>query len=446
MLKDSLKIHILKVFSSLQIEHVPYEVYECGVDSLPEWANHVQLTHEFMVCCEQNFYKDKLQRFLYKEIYQNEKYMYWFEGEKIVDINQDETETAQKRNVTEASISYLKSETRLLKWLDDFIFRELGAEYAPDFQCFGYNLDSTKDKNLIYLGTYFPRSYAESFCIFDNIFQYAPYKQIIAQKEKIKILSVGCGTGGDLAGLLTIIEKYCSDTVSTINILAIDGNKDAITILEKIIIKFQENFSKRIVLVAEHAILSSITDIDLSRYCTKYDFILSFKMVCEIILAGKGAYNNSYYDFVVKFLPMLSNEGLCVLLDVTIKAENGIYLPIIVNQQVNQALRDLKNYQTLLPRSCNLYEAKCDKKCFTQQQFSVTHLNQSKNISNVVYRVIAPKFLTGIMPTPQYEVRYITNKSKFYNSTSEGLCAYSAHYTKAVDAYKLISKKKGIQG
>ena len=70
----------------------------------------------------------------------------------------------------ENKINYLKTNTQLPSWLDDFIFKQLNAEYAPNFQKFDLNLDLTKEENLKYLGTYFPRSYAESFCIFDNIF------------------------------------------------------------------------------------------------------------------------------------------------------------------------------------------------------------------------------------------------------------------------------------
>lgn len=311
-MKVSLRKHIKTIFATLQIENLPYEVYECRVDTLPEWTNHVSLAYEFLICCKQNQYIDKLKKFLGKEIYQFEDKIYWFDGDKLIGLNQ--TEIKQFEDTDEITIDYLKTETCLPAWLDEFIFNQLNAEYAPDYQKFDYNLDLTKEKSLKYLGTYFPRSYAESFCIFDNIFQNRAYQQAVFEKQTMNILSVGCGTGGDLIGLLTIIEKYCHTT--TVNIWAIDGNKEALNILQKIISKFSGISTKKITLNLYTSIFTSIAAIDLLEYKInniKFDFILSFKMICEIISEGKGLYDNSYYDFARKFVPLLSDNGLCVL-------------------------------------------------------------------------------------------------------------------------------------
>ena len=58
----------------------------------------------------------------------------------------------------------------LPRWLDNLIFERLGAKYCRS------NADMTVidwDKNnvLNYLGTYFPRSYAEAYCIFSDFFK-----------------------------------------------------------------------------------------------------------------------------------------------------------------------------------------------------------------------------------------------------------------------------------
>lgn len=62
------------------------------------------------------------------------------------------------------------SSIKLPQWLDNLIFDELGAKYCRA------NADMTVidwDKNdvLNYLGTYFPRSYAESYCIFSDFLE-----------------------------------------------------------------------------------------------------------------------------------------------------------------------------------------------------------------------------------------------------------------------------------
>lgn len=429
-MKVSLRKYIKTIFATLQIENLPYEVYECRVDTLPEWTNHVSLAYEFLICCKQNQYIDKLKKFLGKEIYQFEDKIYWFDGDKLIGLNQ--TEIKQFEDTDETTIDYLKTETCLPAWLDEFIFNQLNAEYAPDYQKFDYNLTLTKEENLKYLGTYFPRSYAESFCIFDNISQNRAYQQAVFERQTMNILSVGCGTGGDLIGLLTIIEKYCHTT--TVNIWAIDGNKEALSILKKIISKFSGISTKKITLNLYTSIFTSIAAIDLLEYKInniKFDFILSFKMICEIISEGKGLYDNSYYDFVLKFVPLLSKEGLCILLDVTTKAEHTTFNPILMNRQVNQALRELKDYQTLLPLSCNLYEERCTVDCFCQKTFVVTHLKHSADKSKVAYRVIANKQLVGKISNYSNDGRFLIHHEKY--------CLYQGSNDIIIDAYKLKS-------
>ncbi|MDR1122003.1 MAG: hypothetical protein LBM08_13950, partial [Dysgonamonadaceae bacterium] len=87
-MKESLKRHITNIFSSLHVENIPFNVYECGIDVLPKWTNQIQLTHEFLICCELFSNGEKLQKFLSKEIHQHENYAYWFEGDRIIEDEQ----------------------------------------------------------------------------------------------------------------------------------------------------------------------------------------------------------------------------------------------------------------------------------------------------------------------------------------------------------------------
>ena len=102
----------------------------------------------------------------------------------------------------------------LPQWLDDLIYNELNGKYQP---C---NSDMTvidwdKSDILNYLGTYFPRSYAESYCIFNNFFEKSPY--FFSNKEELSIFDFGSGTGGEIIGLITIVEKYFSN-IEKINV------------------------------------------------------------------------------------------------------------------------------------------------------------------------------------------------------------------------------------
>ena len=92
----------------------------------------------------------------------------------------------------------------LPQWLDNLIFEQFGAKYCRS------NADMTVidwDKNdvLNYLGTYFPRSYAESYCIFTEFMTKWPNRFL--KKKELSVFDFGCGTGGEIIGLLDAVRK-----------------------------------------------------------------------------------------------------------------------------------------------------------------------------------------------------------------------------------------------
>lgn len=431
-MKVELEKHISEVLSSLQIP-LNFEVYDCDNDIMPEWAEHIQLTHEFLICCKRTNEIKRLQSFLGKPIFETVNNTYWFEGDRIAEIGLTKKEILIETTIQK--IEYLKTKTALPAWLDDFIFDHLRAEYAPDFRKFDYNLKLTKEDNLKYLGTYFPRSYAESFCIFDNIFQNTVFQNVLSEKHSLNLLSVGCGTGGDLVGLLTVIEKY-SHSVSEVKVWAIDGNKEALAILEDIIKSFSSKTSKKMELHTIENTFSSIDDIKTNQIeDVLFDFILSFKMICEIVSAGVGVNDNSYYNFIMKFVPMLSDVGLCLLLDVTTKTEhNHSFNPILMNRQANQALLELEEYQTLLPLPCRIHGQTCVEQCFTQQIFQVSHKQKANDISKVCYRLIGGVELVNSIFDYKEDAKYVLKKDKEMVETT--FCPHSKG-EKIIDGYKI---------
>lgn len=82
-MKQGLGKYISDIFATLQIT-VPFELYNCDVDNLPEWTKQIQLTHEFLVCCEEITDRQRLQTFMGKNVFEFENYVYWFEGERII--------------------------------------------------------------------------------------------------------------------------------------------------------------------------------------------------------------------------------------------------------------------------------------------------------------------------------------------------------------------------
>ena len=382
-MKKTLIQHIKQVFEALKIQ-TEYSVYDSVNDILPNWLQNVEIKYNFVICCEATFEKKRLEGFINKEIINFENYYYWFEGEKIESTHQSLEVNVEPHYIQ--SKEKLKTTTRLSSWLDNFIFNTLHAEYAPDYQKFEYNLNLKHEDNLKYLGTYFPRSYAETFCIFDNLFSNEAVKSKYATIKEVNVLSVGCGTGGDIIGLLTIINKHFA-SIKKVEVVAVDGNIDALNILSQIIQQFNLKFRKKVILITKQIVFDEITTIG-TKY--SFDFIITSKMINEIIKKGNGRFDNSYYDFANIYSSMLKYYGIIMILDVTSKDGMPEYCPILLNKQINQFVHHHPDYVSIIPIPC-AEKANCQELCFSQKEFSVTHSQFVNDKSRVAYRILFNK-------------------------------------------------------
>jgi len=209
----------------------------------------------------------------------------------------------------------MQNSVTLPQWLDDLIFKKLGAKYCRS------NSDMTVidwDKNdvLNYLGTYFPRSYAESYCIFSEFFKFIP-QQFVDRKE-LHILDFGCGTGGEIIGLLQIVEGFYPH-ITHINIIGIDGNLHALRLLENIITEYQKR--TKLVISVKIAPINIGNFYDLSALneiiMNQFDLIISFKAICEFVTKDQFEGANPYSHIVKTYLPYTTENGIIVLVDVT---------------------------------------------------------------------------------------------------------------------------------
>ena len=112
----------------------------------------------------------------------------------------------------------------LPKWLDDYIFNQLKANYCPSNSDMTV-IDWDKSNVLNYLGTYFPRSYAEAYCIFSEYFK--QHLKEWQNRESVSVFDFGCGTGGEIIGLLTAIEERLP-YIEQVEIIVLDGNHTAL--------------------------------------------------------------------------------------------------------------------------------------------------------------------------------------------------------------------------
>lgn len=259
----------------------------------------------------------------------------------------------------------------LPQWLDNYIFGELGAKYEPSFETMT-NIDDDKEKTLNYLGTYFPRSYAESYIIFKNFLQQNP--QWLKDKKRISIFDFGCGTGGEIIGLVCALDEE-RNNLEEIKITAFDGNHNALRLYEKIITKFSRHCSiNRIenkiapIFIDDFYDLSIVDEI----FKDKIDIFITFKAICEFVTKQQFESQNAYKQIANTFLPKIDKDGILLLEDVTFYSDVTLdWLPKMMD-------KGLKNVD------CQVI----DRNVGYNQTFYVSHSHKRSDKTKVAWRMI----------------------------------------------------------
>lgn len=207
----------------------------------------------------------------------------------------------------------VKSE--LPKWMDQLIFDKLGAVYCKactNMTVIDWNMDEIKK----YLGTYFPRSYVESYNIFSSYLR--EHKSDYDGRYQLSIFDFGCGTGGGTVGLLAAIDDVLPD-VRNVQIKALDGNKYALRMFELVFNArpnrnaVQYRFDVVPVKIDDIYDLDVVTDVMQGNF----DFIISLKAICELVSKKSFEQRNPYGHIIRSFMPKLSRDGIMCLVDVT---------------------------------------------------------------------------------------------------------------------------------
>lgn len=270
-------------------------------------------------------------------------------------------------------------------WLSYTIFKDWGAVYNPDFEKFQRNLLSGEGEIKVYLGTYFPRSYAESYCIFSNLFSNTNYRTMIEGRDTFNLLTIGCGTGGDVIGFIDAVHDNLPQ-IKNINVEAVDGNYSAIDKLYAISrMPYYQHSFEHLEVNPSPIPFNSANDINIlcSVLCKQFDFISSFKFINELIsdhILGNDAYGKLTNALSCK----LSDIGILIFEDVTRQMQDGAWLPCLMNVSMREFTNSNDEYKTLVPIPCHYYENGCNNNCYTQLVF-----NDGKSNSKVCYRMIS---------------------------------------------------------
>ena len=410
-------------------------------------SSGITLSHEYLVTVEADGIVascQKLSRFMNHEVRAiNPKLVYWEDGEAI-NIEQQQKESTEEVEfqptpmvaTPPTKVAFRKSKTILPHWLDKKIFNEHNAIYAPEHERYEYNLDLNDKELKVYLGTYFPRSYAEMFCIVDNLMQKQSFAEIIQSEDPINVLDCGCGTGGEILGLITAFAKHLSQV--NINVTAIDGNEGALAILKELI---ESNPSRNVNTQLTTLCQTFNTNEDLAKLSNgkkNYHFVLCDKMVCELI--SKQVLPSDAYAIMAKMLAShLHDSGIFIMLDVTTKDEHsGLFYPQLMNNSINEYVRKSRTIETLLPLSCACNEV-CKDLCFMQQTFNVSHSHKTTDESRVCYRVLCRKPMKeAVLKDINTDgLAHVIHPIKYYQNDESAFCRQTKDNQTIIDSFNI---------
>lgn len=261
-------------------------------------------------------------------------------------------------------------EVTLPSWLDKFIFTDLGAYYCRSNSDM-LVIDWTPDQILGYLGTYFPRSYTEAYCIFK---QYLQTETWFDSKDTLDLLDFGCGTGGEIIGLATAIAEV-KPNVKHLRVKAIDGNQYALNRFCDVKNEFNKHHNLQIVSEPSAIEIDDFYDLSIldSVLDTNYDIVISFKAVCEFVTKQQFEKKNAYEHLAKFMLPKMLESGVMLLVDVTTK-----------NCVVQEWLPDLMD-SGLKNAEASVF----GRNPHNNVSFVVNHSRQRGDISKVAWRLVS---------------------------------------------------------
>jgi hypothetical protein len=296
----------------------------------------------------------------------------------------------------------MRKNIRIPNWLDRIIYDDFQAIYEPRPFDVVYNPDQEFEFVKLYLGTYFPRSFAEAYCIIGNMLENNVYKKVLEKLEEVNLLDFCCGTGGEIVGAICALNDFLPN-VKRINVDAFDANPEAVKFLYHLLdaIVKGNNWNVDVNLNPQCLYIESEQEIkDIVNLTNiKYQFILSFKALNEFVQHNTFGDTNVYKLISSYLTPLLSNDGIYILSDVTTKLyDSSLYYPQLLNAGINTLVKECPTLATVYPYVCNKNEDMC-KGCYMQDVFEVSHRYKNRDVSKVAYRIICnSEFAQRIQP------------------------------------------------
>lgn len=199
---------------------------------------------------------------------------------------------------------------------DSYILDQPGTDYEPDFSRVSNNLNSKTPDVFWYLGNYFPRSFVESFCIYDYIFSFG-FDAVRGNKSELTICDVGIGSGGATYGLIWALRKrlFGDSTFKKIRVIGFDGNQHALDIFKELKAVIESEWPIGFEYVTELVRFSSALIIPMDKVTCKADFVITSKCLQELGHTCKDI-QVLYERYFSEAQTIVSDDGLISVLEI----------------------------------------------------------------------------------------------------------------------------------
>lgn len=318
------------------------------------------------------------------------------------------------------------------RYLDNFIFDELGGFYQPGLNV-DLNLKNDEQANKRYIGTYFPRSLVECYQLLHELYAHKIIKTSIDNKESLKILDVGTGTGGNMLGLMHFLKKINFN--KEVEIFSMEGNKNSIEYQIKFFKKFNSEFRTNYrlryseITFSTDSLCSSLSSF-ISQRKIKFDIITSFKFISEFYNTDyENAVNNKLFrSFANTLSNFLTDDGIMIILDLVSgnydHSKRRLFTTQIISNELNEVVKNNNfNLRYILPICCGFWSNRCNTRdCYIERHFFVTHRSCQNDILKVAYRVLVPtsfasKILADLEEKERYQMSYNLRYPKLCENT-----------------------------
>jgi SAM-dependent methyltransferase len=274
----------------------------------------------------------------------------------------------------------------------------MGAVFSPQRRNARVNFDLDTAGNRIYLGTYFPKSVIESWCITSELLSIPLISSAFRQKEVIRLLDVGSGTGAAVVGVLLALADW-GECKSSVEVTSLDINEDALAKQGEILDSLKAHLPFELIVNFHKIRLPFELDgfvANLSTFAEqeghKYDIVTCWKCLSEFYNVNFAQAQGIIRNMVRLASSMLVPNGLCVVNDVTTTDNNYEFFACTLNREVNEHdVAPDAEARTILPLPCGKSSSFCtEKSCYTQRRFRVSHKLAPYDQTKTAYRILAP--------------------------------------------------------